>query len=191
MSPRSPWGRRGWRVGWGAPRVLVPVLGATGRAGGADMCLACWEGSEDLVCPADTSMTTRSSLWGGRHSSTCLGCTPCELAPPPRSPGRDPACVAPEPQPRPPGAPRVGLQRASLGTLCTRQPGTAPSLWGTGCTFTRPQPHLEAGAGPQALLLGRKPRAPLGRAAHALLGSCPMRAVWPLGWGARCRGYQQ
>lgn len=81
-------------AGWdGSSPMLVLVFRATGLAG-ADTCLARREGSEGLICHCRHFYDSRSVRGAVQHSGTCLGCTPCELAPPPRSPSRGPARVA-------------------------------------------------------------------------------------------------
>ena len=142
-------------VGWwdgGAPHVLVPVFRVTGPEGGADMCLARREGSEGLICPADTSMTTRSSSWGGQRSGTCLGCTPCELAPPPpRSRSRGPARVAPEPWPDP-QTPQVWLFREPPSGHCVHGSPGPPRVCGA-----QAAPSCASPASPQRPALGPRP----------------------------------
>ena len=126
----------------GAPHVLVPVLGATGWAGGADMCLARWEGSEGLVCPADTSMTTRSSLWGGQHSSTCLGCTPCELAPPSSIPRSGSCLCGPGALASTPGDPTCGSSESLSWDTAHMAARDRPESVGHRLHLhTGPQPH--------------------------------------------------
>lgn len=187
--------------------MLVLVSGATGRAGEADMCLACREGSEGLVCPADTSMTTRSSSWGGRHSGTCLGCTPCELAPPrPRPPPPTdpllgvllmwPRSLSPDPlgaqrHRRPSGSFRPTPREPPSGHCVHGSPGPPLSPWGTRSTFTRPQPHPRGrrwASGPPAW---ERARGPSGSGSTRPAGLLSRWAVWPLGWGPRCGGSQQ
>lgn len=106
------------------------------------MCLARREGSEGLICPADTSMTTRSSSWGGQRSGTCLGCTPCELAPPPAPIPVGVLLVWPWSLGPTPRRPRCGSSESLLrDTECTAARGHPESVGHRLQLHVRPQPH--------------------------------------------------